>query len=202
MGYNKKKYIFLDIDGVVNTFMIYNYPIGDKRGLIERDGFYYDICNPSDKRVSNIMAVTMLNKLCKQTGADIVISSTWRRGHYEDTIEALYNSGLDRSVKIIGKTPIMDGYQRGVEIERWFKDNNIDYKDVNFCILDDDSDMEGLKRNFKKNWVRCRCHVGFLFEEYDEAYGMLIEGKERRLKPYENLFYFFRRAWRISGTHR
>lgn len=71
-----KNLIFLDIDGVVNTLMISTKPFDTNRGQISRDGFYYELCNSSDKRVSNTQAVMWLNKLCKIVDAEIVISST------------------------------------------------------------------------------------------------------------------------------
>ena len=49
-----------------------------------------------------------LNKLCKETGAKIVISSTWRfceREGEPTTEDCLRNSGLLPEIEIIGKTP-------------------------------------------------------------------------------------------------
>lgn len=126
---------FSTFDGVVNTLMIYKEPIKARR-LLQKDGYYFDLCYPQDKRVSNTTAVLWLEKLCKEFSANIVITSTWRKD-YELACESLYNSGLSKDVKIIGKTPWLDGY-RGKEIEAWLKEHSCPA----FIILDDDIDME------------------------------------------------------------
>lgn len=126
--------VFLDFDGVVNTLMIYKEPIKARR-LLQKDGYYFDLCYPQDKRVSNTQAILWLEKLCKEFNADIVITSTWRKD-YELACECLYNSGLSKEIKIIGKTPWLDGY-RGAEIDAWLKKHSCSA----FVILDDDTDM-------------------------------------------------------------
>lgn len=126
--------VFLDFDGVVNTLMIYKEPIKARR-LLQKDGYYFDLCYPQDKRVSNTQAILWLEKLCKEFNADIVITSTWRKD-YELACECLYNSGLSKEIKIIDKTPWLDGY-RGKEIDAWLKKHSCPA----FVILDDDTDM-------------------------------------------------------------
>ena len=48
----KERLCFLDIDGVLNTLMIYKSPSESKNGKINRDGYYYDLCWPDDMYVS------------------------------------------------------------------------------------------------------------------------------------------------------
>ena len=127
--------VFLDFDGVINTLMIYKEPIKARR-LLQKDGYYFDLCYPQDKRVSNTQAVLWLEKLCKEFNADIVITSTWRKD-YELACECLYNSGLSKTIRVIDKTPWLDGY-RGAEIDAWLKEHPCPA----FVILDDDTDME------------------------------------------------------------
>lgn len=126
---------FSTFDGVVNTLMIYKDPIKARR-LLQKDGYYFDLCYPQDKRVSNIQAVLWLEKLCKEFNADIVITSTWRKD-YGLACECLYNSGLSKTIRVIDKTPWLDGY-RGAEIDAWLKEHPCPA----FVILDDDTDME------------------------------------------------------------
>lgn len=156
--------IFLDIDGVVNTLQINTQPFDGRRGQVERDGFYFDLCNESDGRVSNLQAVQWLNKLCIEHSADIVISSTWRRFEKEYTVEqCLRNSGLLDEIKVIGATPYTGG-ERGGEIELWLQEHYPD-GNVKFVILDDDSDMGNLAQYL----VRCNCDHGFGYPEYRAA---------------------------------
>lgn len=126
---------FSTFDGVVNTLMIYKDPIKARR-LLQKDGYYFDLCYPQDKRVSNTQAVLWLEKLCKEFNADIVITSTWRKD-YGLACECLYNSGLSKTIRVIDKTPWLDGY-RGAEIDAWLKEHPCPA----FVILDDDTDME------------------------------------------------------------
>lgn len=126
---------FSTFDGVINTLMIYKEPIKARR-LLQKDGYYFDLCYPQDKRVSNTQAVLWLEKLCKEFNADIVITSTWRKD-YELACECLYNSGLSKTIRVIDKTPWLDGY-RGAEIDAWLKEHSCPA----FVILDDDIDME------------------------------------------------------------
>lgn len=72
------KIIFLDYDGVVNTLWF-----DDING---EPNFNF----PSDDKVNNTQAIAWLNKLCKETGAKIVVTSTWRMS--ENYKECLYNA--------------------------------------------------------------------------------------------------------------
>lgn len=119
------KVIFLDIDGILNV-----YPQGrDKYGALFHPEF--------ENNLKNIV---------EQTGAKIVISSTWRMAG----LEVMKQMWKDRNLagEVIDITPRMfiynefDEYQgqekRGTEIERWIKDNP---KVIKYIIIDDDTDM-------------------------------------------------------------
>ncbi len=103
------KIIFLDIDGVLNN--------DDTPGEF--------ICwDPN--------LIKILNRIIEETGAKIVLSSTWRKIEYR--CDAIKN---DMKINYIGKTPIL-WKKRGIEIQEWLDEN----PDVEkFVILDDDSDM-------------------------------------------------------------
>ena len=160
---NTKPILFLDIDGVVNTLMIYNEPMEEcDRGKISRDGYYFVLCYPSDKKVSNKQAVLWLSKTCEYIGCDIVISSSWRMGHTtEEIADCLYNSGLSRNIKVIGQTPVIwdAGSQRGDEIQKWIDDNKFRGR---FFIVDDDTDMAHLKNKL----IKCDVNTGFNYQQY------------------------------------
>lgn len=153
---------FSIFDGVVNTLIIYKEPIKARR-LLQKDGYYFDLCYPQDKRVSNTQAVLWLEKLCKEFNADIVITSTWRKD-YELACECLYNSGLSKDVKIIGKTPWLDGY-RGKEIDAWLKEHSCPA----FVILDDDIDMEP----YMDHLVKTDFDIGITVTIYEKAKRLL-----------------------------
>lgn len=161
--------IFLDIDGVVNTLMISREPIGNSRGQIKRGEFYFDLCSPSDGRVSNTQAVLWLEKICRDNDCKIVLSSTWRHD-YALAVNALYNSGLSRDIKFIGKTPYL-GTERGEEIAAFLRGHP---EITSFVILDDDRDMGELINHLVQTDVDAGINMGTVmavakkFEEQDK----------------------------------
>ena len=77
-----------------------------------------------------------LQYLIEQTGADIVISSTWRYSG----LKVMQNMWRDRGLpgNVIDITPInFNSRHRGKEIDAWLKENQVD----NYVIIDDDNNM-------------------------------------------------------------
>lgn len=93
----------------------------------------------------------------------LVLSFTWRKD-YDLACESLYNSGLSKDVKIIGKTPWLDGY-RGAEIDAWLKEHSCPA----FVILDDDNDMEP----YTDHLIKTDTYDGFTFNSYVKAKELL-----------------------------
>lgn len=134
-----EKYIFLDIDGVIATP---ESIVSGKWGLV-------------DERQSQ------LKRILDATGANIVISSSWRLHTVEETKEYMKENGFWFCDKIVGVTirayhQIQKGIHlsipRGVEIKQWIdthvhSDNGKNWKkkivgkDFTYVILDDDTDM-------------------------------------------------------------
>lgn len=119
------KIIFLDVDGVLNC------QIGSK--VKTPSGFLNQHC------------VDNFNKLVEDTGAKVVLSSTWRMDGI-DAFESLKAGGV--VCDFIGKTPVLkDRWTlRGNEIHAWIVENEIIiggayHQFHSFVILDDDSDM-------------------------------------------------------------
>jgi hypothetical protein len=120
------KIIFLDIDGVLNVI-----PRDvDKYGQIFHEHF-----------------TDNLRLIINETGADIVISSTWKMSGLEVMINMWNDRGLPGKVVGITKTvdelinlgiaPFYDLVSRGDEIELYIKENNIS----KYCIIDDNDDF-------------------------------------------------------------
>jgi hypothetical protein len=98
-------------------------------------------------------AVARLNSLLKETGAKIVISSSWRKLFDLETLQGLLVA-KGFTGEVIDVTPDLSGEpievpwqrrERGFEIEKWVKDNN---PEATFVIFDDDSDMGNLHHRF------------------------------------------------------
>ena len=109
------KIIFLDIDGVLN-----NTALGTKDKEIWK--LFNDI-DTDGGRLSSIN-IKNLNDITDQTGADIVISSTWRILHeFHDLVTILKDAGVTGN--IIDYTPGLGGrgIRRGNEIQCYIEDH-------------------------------------------------------------------------------
>ena len=128
------KYLFLDIDGVLNTGQYSNYLVDNGLCETDTDGYLFD---PE--------AVKNLEYIIVETDAEIVITSTWR---LDGDMQALWRNrdltgeviGVTPTIekeKAIGKTKIWYGH-RGMEVEEWLNSNATSpYK---YAILDDEDD--------------------------------------------------------------
>jgi hypothetical protein len=121
----QRKIIFLDCDGVINshgTFVSH-------KGSTNMDTW------PIDKSL-----LANLQKIIEATGAEIVISSAWRR---HTKAFGRIRSACRRWGKVIGKTPRMDDKDRYVEILQWFEDEGVNLAEVTYAVIDDDPGAGG-----------------------------------------------------------
>lgn len=115
-----KKILFLDVDGVLNS---------------HKTGGRYALKRPCLKR---------LEKIVKDTGCEIVLSSTWRKDEY--ALKRLRRVLKYRDITINDVTPDFAGVNklvRGDEINEWMVLNwtREEWHTAKYAILDDDSDM-------------------------------------------------------------
>lgn len=89
--------------------------------------------------------IAQLNRVTGMTGADIVVSSSWRdEKNPNEVVEHLRKWGA--TARVIGQTPRLDrkeeniwvSVSRGTEIQAWLRANP---KIERFVILDDDRDL-------------------------------------------------------------
>lgn len=120
-GHWPTKVLFLDIDGVLNSCRSAAAFGGYPCGFTEADRARFDW-----------VAVGLIRKLCRQAGASIVLSSSWRLGR--DSVRECA-AGLD--LPIIDKTPALPGV-RGEEIRAWLERHP---EVTHWAIVDDNSDM-------------------------------------------------------------
>ena len=124
-----EKIIFLDVDGVLN----------------------YKECwrkRPPLSHPSIVFAkecIEQLNRIIEETGAKLVISSTWR--FYKEHYEALTTESISGiKGEFIGETPdllpdVTRETSRGLEIKEWLEEFGEPCK---FIIIDDDDDMSDI----------------------------------------------------------
>jgi HAD domain in Swiss Army Knife RNA repair proteins len=164
------KVIFLDFDGVLNSWKYTNIWLGNctiKDGYIDRDkyGFLFD---------KN--CVLNLKNLIDKASADIVISSSWRHLGLEK-IKMLWN---DRQLpgEVIGIIPKHDkqttgnseSLSRGECIQLWLEENPIE----SYVILDDNDDFLEEQKQF---WVQTNGDIGFSEQDLAKALDVLTKKK-------------------------
>ena len=157
------KFLFLDVDGVLNSEKWYR-----SIRKVESELSHFD---PA--------AVEILNRiLYVNRDLEVVISSAWRKSHsHVDIAYLLLDKGLriEHIDRFIGSTPEC-GYDlcdkmglesryagRGLEIATWL--DSIEVPEYSFVIIDDSSDMWVLKDQL----VRTNCRKGLLEEHINEV---------------------------------
>ena len=180
------KIIFLDIDGVLNCENAYRNGECQYQEWIWEDGrkdHYQRFC---------VRSKELLNKLIDETGAKIVISSTWRHSGIEFMKKVWEMEEM--SGEIIGITPSLRTkglhIPRGIEIQ-YYLENDLKFHHINwdliiqqeymdrsgvenYIIIDDDSDMLYNQRNhFVHVLPSPRNKDGFNQHYYEIAKSML-----------------------------
>lgn len=142
------KVIFLDIDGVLNS----------RRTAIAAGGFPYGFL-PDQMARFDPVAIALIRLLCRQTAAQVVISSTWRIG---STIEEFAPLALP----VIGLTPELHTI-RGAEIQAWLDAHP---EVTRYVIVDDNTDMLPEHGAW---FVRTTIDDGLRFQHYEKALSLL-----------------------------
>jgi hypothetical protein len=111
-----RRVIFLDVDGVLNHAEAFR---------LWEDRFGRDVLDHG--------CVRRLVELARDTGAEVVISSTWRL--MEDAHRIISVALWTHGIELVGQTPDLWSTDRADEIRAWLADN----PDVSrYVVLDDD----------------------------------------------------------------
>ncbi len=148
------KIIFLDFDGVLNSMdWLRTFPRGE---------------GPQYEQVDD-RAVALLNKIVEQTGAMVVVSSTWRIGRKlpRTELQEILNKHGFKGI-VMDVTPRSAHGVRGREIQEWLSAQSR-YQIESFVIIDDSSDMAHLMPKL----VRTTNDTGLTQEHVDLAVAML-----------------------------
>ena len=127
------KIIFLDVDGVLNS-MKFDRWLQDHH---MKQYYGYELLDQN--------ALLNLQDIVFVTGADIVLSSSWRLN--DECCEQLRQQLLPYGLRFIDKTACLRQEDRGEEIKEWLSRHpEVDH----FVILDDEDEFKDdlLKNNF------------------------------------------------------
>ena len=126
-----EKFIFLDIDGVLNTANYQSWRQFWGKDIYDDDGHLFAP-----------FAVRNLARLIKHTEAKIVLSSSWRL----DGLDLMRRIWENRKMpgEIYDNTPYVNAryypkFTRGIEIKTWLEKN--DYLGCPYVIIDDIDDF-------------------------------------------------------------
>lgn len=160
------KVVFLDIDGVLNSF----------RTAVAHGGYPHGLTKEALAKFDQT-ALALIRGICAVAGARIVLSSSWRILHrFQDVAEALV-------LPIVDRTPALAG-PRGKEIAQWLSE----HPDVEtYAIVDDDSDMLPEQQ---ANFVHTNGEDGFVWKDavkLSEILGVDVYDAGRSLRGDEKL---------------
>jgi len=148
--------IFLDIEGVVFT------------GCYSGEADLNSVKNGSR---FDPLAIYWLNRLVMETGADVVITSTWRYIFNLSQLRQQFSSAGFRG-NVVDYIPIDIDVPRSRNIRRWMYTNEVDQ----FVIIDDVAD--DLAKVFPDRFIRTSYHRGLTFETYAQSKAILLDSTE------------------------
>ena len=162
-----RKIIFLDIDGVLNSSDFDDHC---------RKEYWLD---PPTEEILDAEAIMTLRYIVDQTGAEVVMSSSWRE-YPEAKWKAIMLLDL-YGVQVVDSTPILPGPRqwdyRNNEIKAWLDQHP---EVTNYLILDD---LPMTYAEQARHQVLTTMQKGLLREHADKAIQILNEGDEGDEKP-------------------
>ena len=148
--------IFLDVDGVLNS--VQNLKEMYYKNKRPYSGYDY----PFDEQCLN-----NLKRLVFETNSYLVITSTWRMNEMGKNILMNELKKYELDTRVIGYTDILH-QPRGEEVKAYL--NKLD-KNINYVILDDDNDFQGLEEFL----IQTNYEVGLTDKDRDEAVKKLMK---------------------------
>lgn len=158
----KRKYLFLDVDGVLNSFR--TFELDEKKGVK-----FLDTWGQLDRR--NLLCLKYFTS--PTPNISIVLSSSWR-GHelHERKLLAVFKEvGIPEWIDI---TPRISPYiGRGNEIQSWMDKHGVNKEDI--VIFDDDCDMLHLNDRLVKTSFIFFLGGGLCYRHLKKAWEILEE---------------------------
>lgn len=166
------KILFLDIDGVLNTERQHDHCVEAGAAYVDNFGYAFDP-----------VAVANLKKIVDETGADIVISSSWkfwglstmqklwaRRDLSGQVIDITPNTVSDELLLSVDLSFMELPAGKGSEIKEWLSDNGNQV--THYAILDDVPDMLPEQQS---HFVQTDPRVGITEDDADKVISILTD---------------------------
>jgi hypothetical protein len=165
--------IFLDCDGVLNSHTF--FASAEQRQDAAEGGLSFGEAqiDPS--------ALALLDRLVEQTGAQIVISSSWRHiWNWQEIARMFERRGMENWDFVIDQTPTSQTDHRGTEVQEWLDmgrerqvvDDNFEPV-TSWVIIDDTDEFDATQR---QNFVRTNAKVGLTQADVQRAAQILKRG--------------------------
>lgn len=154
--------IFLDIDGVICT------------ALSTRLSRWLRV--PLERQIFDPFALFWLRWLVRRSGAEIVLSSSWRDALTVDDplcrafIGNLYDALARNGTPIVDAAPRLPSGDKGEEILTWLAE----YPDRQYVVLDD-HDCFALGPQVREHWIPIPANRGLRHKEARAALKLLLQ---------------------------
>lgn len=164
------KIIFLDIDGVLNSdaYIVTDAYFNECLAIGVEDPLDYEVVIKAHHLHLDPKAIHLLNQLVADSGAQVVLSSTWRIRYSLDEMNAMLKL-RGATFELTDKTPQIRFSRvfRGEEIRDYLK--ALKEKPEAFVIIDDNDEFP----KFQKQFVHTNEKVGLTQEHVDKALKIL-----------------------------
>lgn len=147
------KVLFLDIDGVLNH---HDFLVANKAKIVE---------DWSGRAEIDTVAVARLRRVIEATGANVVLSSSWRHRFHGAEMRGFF---AGYGILIMSVTPTIQVCRRGDEIAAWLRSTS---ETVDEYVVLDDYDDAG--SGHEDRFVQTNYLVGLTDELADDAIRIL-----------------------------
>lgn len=149
--------IFCDFDGVLNSVASFIY--NNRQNLLGLT----DV--PTHESFDPIACSNLQFILEELPDVQVVVSSTWRKTKTLCALKEIFKENNLLPERMIGTTPIAESRYRGDEIKQYLDEHP---EVTEFCIIDDDSDMEP----FMNRLIKTDSRNGLTFTDAEKVIQM------------------------------
>lgn len=163
----KRKIIFLDFDGVINSV---RSVVADQKCVNALNAKHAILAGHKIASGFDPVAVKLIWQIIQKTDAYIVVSSAWRKAISLNDIREIFRTEFDwpsgDDERIIGVTGRHDNGFRGDEIQDWIDNHTVGISNFQYIIVDDSYDFHDHQH---RRLIQTNPYNGFSYEDYGKA---------------------------------